>query len=80
MPSAQRKLEMARAHAKYVNHCTCGKNVAGNGGKYQHSQMHKRKGDDHHYMTYSEYERRRALKAAENDEIGARVLAQREPY
>lgn len=54
-----RRKAMAQAHAKYVNYCTCGKNVSGNGGRYQHSQMHKRKNDGHYYMTYSEYQRRK---------------------
>lgn len=53
-----RRLAMRRAHARRVSHCTCGKNVAGNGGRTSHSAAHKRRGDGHYYMTYSEYERR----------------------
>lgn len=51
--------QRAQAHAKHGYHCTCGRYIAGNGGKYQHAQMHKRRNDGHHYMTTSEYLRRR---------------------
>lgn len=65
MARNQRRLEMARAHAKRASHCTCGKTVHGNGGEYHHRRMHERKGEwrtdgGHFYMTHSEYERRKA--------------------
>ena len=60
MARNQRRLEMARAHAKRASYCTCGKVVHGNGGAHHHKASHERKGEwrtdgGHHYMTYSEY-------------------------
>lgn len=60
-----RRLAMRRAHAKRAHHCTCGKTVHGNGGEHMHRVMHENKGEwrtpgGHFYMTYSEYQRRKA--------------------
>jgi hypothetical protein len=66
MARNQRRLEMARAHAKRAYHCTCGKKVHGNGARHMHKAMHVRKGEwridsGHYYMTYSEYIHRQAV-------------------
>jgi len=42
---------MASAHAKHADFCSCGKIVHGNGGRYQHREMHHRKQDGHHAIT-----------------------------
>jgi asparagine synthetase B (glutamine-hydrolysing) len=47
------RLRMRRAHTKHKGYCTCGKIVCGNGGLYNHREMHKRKNDGHYFMTYS---------------------------
>ncbi len=43
--------DRARAHLKHAHHCTCGRVVHGNGAKWQHVQMHHRRGDGHHGIT-----------------------------
>ena len=65
MARNQRRLEMARAHAKRAHHCTCGKTVHGNGAEFMHRQSHERKGEwrtvgGHYYMTYIEWMRRKS--------------------
>lgn len=55
-----RRLAMRRAHTKHRGYCTCGKVVRGNGGKFNHSQMHKRRADGHRFMTYSAWLERAA--------------------
>lgn len=45
----------AQAHAKHAFYCTCGKIVSGNGGKYNHRQMHERAGDTHCYITQTSF-------------------------
>lgn len=55
-----RRLAMARAHTRYKHYCSCGKVVHGNGGKANHTAMHRRRGDSDHYLTEDGY---RALHA-----------------
>lgn len=45
-----RRLAMRRAHTKHQGFCTCGKIVCGNGGLYNHSEMHRRRGDGHRFL------------------------------
>jgi hypothetical protein len=59
-----RRLAMRRAHARRVHHCTCGKDVAGNGGFAAHKAMHRRKADGHHFMTTTAYEQRQAARSS----------------
>lgn len=40
----------AQAHAKHAYFCTCGRVVHGNGAKYTHAAMHKRRNDGHGYV------------------------------
>lgn len=61
-----RRLAMRKAHARQPYYCTCGMTVHGNGGSAAHSAKHKREGDGHFYMTYSEYLRRRDAEAKPN--------------
>ena len=66
-----RRLAMRRAHTKHKGYCTCGKVVSGNGAYAAHKAMHERRGEwrrdftgavvnenGHHYMTYSDFQRR----------------------
>lgn len=46
-----RRRQIASAHANYANYCSCGRIVHGNGGKYNHREMHERAGDGHRYVT-----------------------------
>jgi hypothetical protein len=50
------RLRMRRGHTKHKGLCTCGAVVCGNGGKYQHREMHRRREDGHHYLTYSVFQ------------------------
>lgn len=43
------KRAAAAAHAKHAMRCTCGRVVHGNGAKWQHREMHRRRADGHHY-------------------------------
>lgn len=63
MISEARRLAMRRAHAKHENYCTCGKIVHGNGGAASHKAMHMRKGEVHHYMTYTAWRDQTSLGA-----------------
>lgn len=56
-----RRIAMRRAHVRRAWHCTCGQTVHGNGGRTSHRNKHKRANDGHHYMTTTEYDRRRRL-------------------
>lgn len=47
-----RRLAMRRAHTKHVDHCTCGRNVCGNGGKAVHRAMHARRKDGHYSVVH----------------------------
>lgn len=48
--------EKAQAHAKHAHFCSCGFVVHGNGAKAKHGEMHKRKGDDHHWWSRTAWE------------------------
>lgn len=46
--------------ARHAYHCSCGKTVHGNGGRAGHMDMHERRGDDHGWLTTSQWIERRA--------------------
>jgi len=48
-----RRLAIRRAHTKHRDCCTCGMVVHGNGGRYVHTEMHKRRKDGHHAVTWT---------------------------
>lgn len=50
--------EKAKRHALHKAFCSCGKVPHGNGGKYQHREMHRRRGDGHRYVHETEFRRR----------------------
>jgi hypothetical protein len=52
------RLRMRRGHLKHVGYCTFGFRAHGNGGKYAHREMHRRRGDGHTYLIQEEWERR----------------------
>ena len=48
--------EKAQAHAKHAHFCSCGFVVHGNGAKAKHGEMHKCKGDGHHWWSRTAWE------------------------
>ena len=61
--SESRRLAMRRAHTKHQGYCTCGKVVSGNGGIFNHGQMHRRRDDGHRFMTYSAWAAKQTARA-----------------
>lgn len=49
------RLRMRRAHANHEAYCSCGRIVHGNGGKWNHRDMHERASDGHRYVTSTYY-------------------------